>query len=68
MKGIKIGDKVVTRHTPPIKGICTQILSRGRDKEYQLSYNKEGDILSVWLNRCELVPEGDEAKMGFSKC
>lgn len=66
MKGkIRIGDDVVTRHTPPIRGICTQILSRGRDKEYQVSYNKDGDINNVWLNRCELTVTCDEVKMGF---
>lgn len=64
---IKIGDDIVTRHTPPLKGICTQILSRGRDKEYQLSYNSEGDVKAVWLTRCEILPAGSIGKMGFQK-
>jgi len=63
---IKIGDKVVTRHTPPIKGVCTRILKKGKGTEYCVSYNKEGDIMNTWLDPCE-VELDDEHQMGFKK-
>jgi len=64
---IKVGDDILTRHTPPLRGICTQILSKERDKEYQLSYNNDGEVRVVWLMRCEILPAGDGGKMGFAK-
>jgi len=69
MKGIKIGDDIVTRHTPPLKGICTQILYRGRgQKEYMISHNVEGKVSNTWLDPCEIEPVGDEDKIGFKRC
>ena len=63
---IKIGSGVITRHTPPIRGICTQITNRGHGhKEYLVAHNHEGKIVGAWLDQCEVMLVDDAIRMGF---